>query len=83
MRSQAEIDAEIEALRELRPVGRHAERTARHIAIAIEVLQFKRIKTGLLGYDEWATALTTFDWKVGLGNKHRPSEGWGSLVERS
>jgi len=82
MRSQAEIDAEIAALRKLRPVGKHAERTARQIAVAIAVLK-SRIRTSQLDDDELDMAMMIFGWKAGLGNKPRPSEGWGRLVERS
>ncbi len=84
MRKQTEIDAEIAALKALKPVGDFKEKTKRSIEVAIIELEE--------GFDdtsgEWDELEDTQQdivntarmWKEG-DSSEKPSEGWGELVE--
>lgn len=84
MRTKQEIDAEIKALRALRPTGRFSVATAEKISLAIEELEY--------GFDmtsgEWEELDSALQdivsearlWKEGDSDR-RPSGGWGGLVE--
>jgi len=85
MRTPQEIEAEIAALKALKPVGPFKDKTAGIIAAAIEEL--------LNGVDDTADEFEEMpeneqemvwharDWKDGVSSS-KPSEDWGQLVKQ-
>lgn len=83
--TEQEVVAELDALRELNPVGQFARKTAASIQIAIDALLGNVDETSdefnsELTDDQQQAALDAINWKNGDSDT-KPSEGWGNLVE--
>jgi hypothetical protein len=82
MRTKQEIEAEIKALKALKPVGDFRRKTAATIETAIEELEFGVDQTA----EEWNELSdeqrdivnVAAAWRS--GEETKPSEGWGGLV---
>lgn len=83
MRTPQELEAEVKALKALKPVGRFKFKTARAITLAIEELQHGFDDTS----EEWNELTeeqqdiinSTRRWKENVSDK-KTSEGWGDLA---
>ena len=84
MRTPEEITAEIAALKNLKPVGFHARRTADSISLQVEELEYGFDQTSgewaELTYTERDTINQAFEWKQGNSNV-RPSLECGGLCD--
>ena len=85
MRTPEEIQAEIAALKALKPVGRWAYATARKIRACIHELEGDIDMTAPEFTDETdedlkSVIMDAHSWKSGE-MESKPSEGWGKLVE--
>lgn len=82
--TQEQVQAEIEALKKLKPFGPFRAKTERAIEIAIEALKYGFDQTA----DEWNelddeqqdTVFQAEGWKTG-DIKDRPSTGWEGLAK--
>lgn len=85
MKSKAEIAAEIEKLRKLKPVGHMAAQTASLIKLTIEVLQdgfdVTAEEFNELPASHQSAVLDTLAWVNTDTVALKPSEDWGMLVE--
>ena len=83
MRTQKEINDEIEALQRLCPIGPWKSQTTRNINFAIEALRDGFDTTAAefeeLLEDQQETVIQALGWKNGEC-ECRPSTGWGKLV---